>query len=134
MEKKFKRDINTLAEVFGFVEQYSTTHAIDDSLLFSIQFIIEELFTNMIKYNISDTQSDIFIGLHKNNRQITIQLIDYDVDAFDITNVGEVDTTQPLQERKIGGLGIHLVKKMVDVIDYEYSNRQSKITLTKNLE
>ena len=134
MEKKFKRDIDTLAEVFDFVEQYSTKHAIDGSLLFSIQFIIEELFTNMVKYNISDTQSDISIGLHRNDRQLTIQLIDYDVDTFDITNVEEVDTTQPLQERKIGGLGIHLVKKMVDAIDYEYSNRQSKITLTKNLE
>jgi anti-sigma regulatory factor (Ser/Thr protein kinase) len=134
MEKKFRRDINALGEVFEFVEHYSSTHAIEAAHLFSIQFIIEELFTNMVKYNASDKQSDITIGLHKQDRQITIVLTDYGVDKFDMTRAEDVDTTQSLQERKVGGLGIHLVKKMVDKIHYDYSDRQSTITLTKKLE
>ena|SRR5258706_9691511 len=133
MEKNFRRDINALGEVFDFVEQYSSAHAIEATHLFSIKFIIEELFTNMVKYSTSGIQSDISVGLDKHDRQLTIKLIDYDVDEFDITRAEEVDTTKSLQDRKIGGLGIHLVKKMVDEINYDYSNRQSTITLTKKL-
>ncbi len=134
MEKKFRRDINALGEVFDFIEDYSSAQSIETAHLFSIKFIIEELFTNLVKYNRSDLQSDIAIGLHKENRQITITLTDFGVDKFDITRAEEVDTTQSLQERKIGGLGIHLVKKMVDNIQYDYADRRSTITLTKKLE
>ena len=133
MERKFKREINALDDVFDFVENYSSANAIDPAFLFSIKFVIEELFTNMVKYNVSDSQSDISIGLQKENHRLVIQLIDYDVDAFDMSGAKDADITQSLQERKIGGLGIHLVKKMVDAIDYEYVDRKSIITLTKNL-
>ncbi|MGH7451971.1 MAG: ATP-binding protein [bacterium] len=39
-----------------------------------------------------------------------------------------------MEERQPGGLGLHLVKKMVDRLDYEYVNQQNKITLIKHLE
>jgi len=134
MQKTFKRDIQALGEIFDFVERYSTENAIDASALFALKFIVEELFTNMVKYNISDTQSDIDILLRKNDGKITLQLTDYGVDSFDITRVADADVTQALEERKIGGLGIHLVRKMVDSMNYEYRDRQSRITITKNLE
>jgi hypothetical protein len=60
-------------------------------------------------------------------------LTDVDAEPFDITQADEYDTRQPLKERPIGRLGIHLVRRMVDEINYEYKDRQSKITLIKDL-
>ncbi len=133
MEKKFKRDIQVLGDVFNFVEESCSSLKINNDLLFSVNFVIEELFTNMVKYNQSTSQSDISVGVEKQMGQLLIRLTDYDVDGFDITQAREVDTSATLEERGIGGLGIHLVKKMVDDIQYNYSNRQSTITLIKNL-
>ncbi len=134
MEMKFKRDIEALADVFQFVEDYSAANAIDQSVLFTLNFVIEELFTNMVKYNVSDTHSEILVELMKEDGRLIVKLVDNGVDEFDPTKSRDVDTTQSLEERKIGGLGIHLVKKMVDSIDYVYANRQSMITVTKKLE
>lgn len=133
MERKFKRNNNALAEIFSFAEESCAQLQIDTSLIFSVNFVIEELFTNMVKYNKSGSNSDISVSFNKQDSRLYIVLTDYDVDSFDLTKVDNVDTSQSLDERKIGGLGVHLVKKMVDDVQYNYSNRQSTITLIKNL-
>jgi anti-sigma regulatory factor (Ser/Thr protein kinase) len=50
---------------------------------------------------------------------------------FDPTTKEEVDTTLPIEERRIGGLGIFLVRKMMDAIEYEYKDGQNILTLKK---
>ena len=87
----------------------------------------------MVKYN-PTSRSEILIDLKKDGKTLTISVTDFDSDPFDLTKAGEVDIHQSLRNRKVGGLGIHLVKKMVDTVDYEYQDRQSKVTLTKRLE
>ena len=72
--------------------------------------------------------------LKKNEDDLIIHLTDFDVDPFDINKIAEVDTKQSLEERRVGGLGIHLVKQMMDKNEYEYKDRQSKIILIKHLE
>ena len=52
---------------------------------------------------------------------------------FDPTKHDSVDIDQPIGERTPGGLGIHLVKKMMDEVIYEYADRSCKITLIKRL-
>ena len=63
-----------------------------------------------------------------------MSLTDFDTEPFDITQTNEVDVNKRIEERKPGGLGLHLTKRMVDKIDYDYKDRKSKITLIKNLE
>ena len=133
MEKKFRRDISLLNDIFDFVHNFLILNHIDDAVRFSIDFMVEELFTNMVKYN-PENSNDILINITKIGSRLTLSLTDFDVDPFDLTKTAEVDVTRSLAERKVGGLGIHLVKKMVDDIDYEYVDRMSKITVTKNLE
>lgn len=133
MERTFKREIQSLGAVFDLIREFVTVNNIDDSITFSISLASEELFTNMVKYN-SESTSDISVSLRKDENRVIIDFIDFDEEPFDITKVEEVNTHQRLEERKVGGLGIHLLKKMVDAINYEYSNGRSKITLVKNLE
>ncbi len=133
MDKHFQRDIKSLDKIFEFICEFIVENKIDESTAFSINFAIEEIFTNMVKYN-PENQNNISISLNKDGNKLILCLTDYDVGHFDITKLKEIDISQSLQERKAGGLGLHIVKQMVDEIDYEYKNRNSRITIIKHLE
>jgi len=133
MEKKFKREIKSLEKISRFISEFITTSNIDDSHTIPINLVVEELFTNMVQYN-AENKNDISVSLNKDGSRLIISLTDFDVEPFDVTKRAEVNVDQLLEDRKPGGLGIHIVKKFVDKIDYQYKNRQSKITLIKMLE
>jgi serine/threonine-protein kinase RsbW len=133
MEQRFSREISSLEQIFEFANRFAASNSLDESVSYVINFVIEEMFTNMVKYQ-PNNKNDILIGLLKEGNTVTITLTDFDVEPFDPTKLEEVDVRQALQERKVGGLGIHLVKKMVDTVEYEYKDRQGRITLTKRLE
>ncbi|MBI4810120.1 MAG: ATP-binding protein [Ignavibacteriales bacterium] len=133
MQRIFKRKISSLSQIFNFVNEILNKYNVNESASFSIILAIEELFTNMVKYNIY-TDSDISISIEKNGAKIVVIMIDYNVEKFDIRKSGEIDITKSIHERKVGSLGLHLVKKMVDDLDYKYINGESRITFTKILE
>lgn len=132
MENTFKREIESLDKIFDFITDFSEQNDLDTGIVFTLNLIIEELFTNMVKYHISNPHK-VFISLIKNEDILTIVMIDYDVEPFDPTKVKEYDENMPLEDRTPGKLGTHFLKKMMDTIEYEYKDRKSKITLTKNL-
>ena len=134
MQRHFSRSIQALGEIFEFADEYSIAHGIGQPVLFSLKFVIEELFTNMVKYSVSDTGSDIAIDLEKDDHRVTVRLTDSGVDPFDVTRAGDADVSLRLEDRKVGGLGLHLVKRMVDSMEYAYSDRQCTITFSKKLE
>ena len=77
---------------------------------------LEELFTNLVRHAPGSDEIEIEIELE--GGLLTIRLIDRETKPFDGNSLGEVDTEAPLMEREPGGLGIHLVKKMADIIDH----------------
>ena len=133
MEKKFKRDVRSLELIFDYVREFVKMHDIRSSAVFQIDFILEELFTNMVKYN-SENANDILLSLNKKRDRIIMSLVDTDVEPFDITTAPMTDTSLPLEQRTSGGIGLQLVRQISDGIDYEYKNRQSKITIVKIVE
>ena len=133
MQASFKREFDSLDEVFGFVRLFFRAEGIDPEYLPPIDLAVEEIFTNMVKYN-RGARHEIDISLEKQDDKLTIALIDHEVEPFDITKLPDVRTDQPVEERRIGGLGIHLVRKLMDEVDYDYVNGRSTITLVKRIE
>ena len=133
MQKKFTRNYDSLEEIFEFTELFFEKESIEESVRYPVHFVMEELFTNMVKYN-PGKSSDILLHVDNTDRGITVSLTDYDVDAFDVTAARNVDIESTVHERKVGGLGLHLIKKMVDSLEYDYENRQSTITFTKGID
>jgi len=86
----------------------------------------------MLKYGGGD--GEILIGLEQKDRELAVSLTDFDVEPFDVTQVPEICVDRPLSERQPGGLGIHLVKKMMDRIEYEYVDRRGTTTFFKKLD
>jgi len=128
----FPRRIDVLDRVFALIEEFFDGREISPAHLFTIKLAVEELFTNLVKYN-KDTDREIEIELEQGDDRVTISLTDFDVEPFDITNVAAPELDIPLEQKRPGGLGIHLVKQMVDQVSYEYVDRRSKTTLIKLL-
>jgi len=133
MQRDFKKAVSSLSEIFAFIDDHISEAGVSPAARYAIYFVVEELFTNMVKYA-GGTTEDVTIALQTDGSRLTIQLTDHDVEPFDPATAPQLDPLTPLQERRIGGLGIQLVKQMVDDLQYSYADRCSTITITKNLE
>jgi phosphoserine phosphatase len=133
IQRYFPRSLDSLETMFQFVGDFIAARSLDEELHMPVCFIIEELFTNFMKYN-AESNHDISLSLGHTPEQLTVRITAFDVDSFDVTNAPSVDTTKPLSERQAGGLGLHLVQQMADTLQYDYTERRSTITFTKALE
>ena len=133
MQAKFKRAFDSLDGLFAFIQEFILREDLDPKHLHPICLAAEELFTNMVKYNHQSRENEILIRLWKADNNLWMSLTDFDVDPFDVTQAPPVIDDMPLQNRQPGGLGIQLVRRMMDDITYEYENRRSRITVVKKL-
>lgn len=122
------RSVDALAGLFDHCGGFCATHGIGADVRGRADFILEEIFTNFVKYN-PNGGGEIEIELRRAGDTFEISLTDPDADRFDPRERGEVDVGAPLEERTPGGLGIHLVKKFAKRIDYDYINRRSRLTI-----
>ncbi len=127
MDRKFKRSFDELKEIVALTNRFFNENDIDPSLRYVVDLAVEELFVNMVTYNVESNQ-DILIQMSPHEHGIEVSLTDFDVERFDPREVMPANVETPLETRTPGGLGLYLVLKMVDSIHYEYRNRQSKIT------
>lgn len=132
MNKKFKRTFQSLEPIFELTERFFSRESIDRAHLFAVSFAVEELFTNMVKYN-ADGQGDILLSIEKSDDTLVVSLTDYDAEPFDVTKAPDADIDRALEDRQIGGLGLHLLRKMVDDVEYRHVGRETRITITRSL-
>ena len=130
MQKWFARNIDALGDIYVFAEDVLSSGDIQDAVRFPIHLALEELYVNMVRYY-PDNDNEILLEVSATDGKVTVTMTDYDVDPFDVTMPRNVQTDLPLNERKPGGLGLHLVQQMVDNLEYEYHDRQSTVRFTK---
>jgi anti-sigma regulatory factor (Ser/Thr protein kinase) len=131
-QRYFARDFDSIAEIFAFTAEAFTRQQIDPDLLPTVDLALEELFTNLVKYG-RMSRSAIRIDITSIEGGVEVALTDYDVEPFDVTRSPDADVDLSIEQRRPGGLGLHLVRRLVDSIGYEYSHerRQSRITFRK---
>jgi len=98
-----------------------------------LNLILDELVSNIVEHGDSAQESAIDIRLTKKNAVITLVVTD-EGPPFDPTITPTVDITVPLEERKCGGLGIHLIRKFSDNCKYKRVKNQNVLTLEKILD
>jgi serine/threonine-protein kinase RsbW len=132
MQRAFKRNFDSLENIFAFIEECFARENIERRHLYSINLAAEELFTNMVKYNPGNA-NEIVVGICRIDDELCLSLTDFDVDPFDPTKASAAPPPGTLKDRKRGGLGLFLVRQMMDSFTYNYENRQSRITVTRKL-
>ena len=132
MERHFKRNLDALADVFSFIDGFVDAESARISISYPLRVAVEELFVNMVIYNPKGA-GEIRVELDSDGSTVTTTLTDFDSEPFDITRHEAADLDAPLENRRVGGLGIHLVKRMMDEVYYEYRDRRTQIRLVKHL-
>lgn len=132
MKKSYSRNFDQIAVIVEDTSRFFSEHAIDPSLRMKVDLAVEELFVNMVTYN-TESKQDILLEMRPVAGGIEVSLTDHDVERFDPTLPSEVDIDAPLSDRTPGGLGLYLVLKMADSINYQYRDRCSKITFTNRV-
>ena len=133
MERLFKKTLISLNNIFDFINDFMRMNDVDHEIGRSVMLAVEEIYTNLVKHN-KKSVNDISIDISIEGKKLTITLIDFDVEHFDITEAIAPDSRQTIQERPTGGMGLQLVRETMDNIYYEYENSNSKITLIKKLD
>jgi serine/threonine-protein kinase RsbW len=130
-QRRFPRSIDALHELFAFTAETLDGERSDGALSRTVDFVLEELFTNIVKYGGGATPVLVEIAAIEGGVEVT--LTDFDAEPFDVTRAPPVDITLPAESRQPGGLGLHLIRKLVDSIEYRHSPRDrcSRITFRK---
>lgn len=129
-----KNDVHDVLKLNQFQKAFYAQMDIDKSLARQLQLAVEEAVVNVIDYAYPiGTDGDITINMMSDDKYLKIIIIDSGV-VFDPTLKGKTDTTLSAEDRQIGGLGIHLVRELMDSINYEREGGKNVLTLIKNLK
>jgi anti-sigma regulatory factor (Ser/Thr protein kinase) len=126
-------DIATITQLSEFVETVCEEKGLDMALTMNLNLALEEAVVNVMSYAYPDSQGDVKVDIIIDDQKVVSTLTDSGI-PFDPTQKGDVDTTLPAEERPIGGLGIHLVKQIMDKVSYQYVDNQNILTLEKNIK
>lgn len=129
MVRTFPRQMASLAALVEFVREFLAAERLSESRAFELDLVIEELFTNLVKYA-GGERGDIDVGLARESEHVVITLREYGAELHDPTARPEVDVHRPIDERTPGGLGVHLVRRMSEDFRYEWQGGTATTTVT----
>lgn len=124
-------EVPVLAE---FVEEVCEEAGMDMSTTMQLNLAIEEAVVNVMDYAYpAGEKGEVVVDAVVNDGLLQIVIRDHGT-PFDPTAKGDVDTTLSAEERNIGGLGIHLIRTIMDTVSYERVGDSNVLTLTKKIQ
>ena len=126
-ELKTEPTVDNLYQVTGFVEDTLGELGVPMKTLMRINVALDEIFSNIAHYS-GASECTVACGV-QGNRAI-VRFADNGT-PYDPTARPEMDTTLSLDERGEGGMGIHMVRKTMDTVRYEYKDGKNMLTLEK---
>lgn len=128
-----RNDLSEISRLTEIIEAFGEEEGIGPKDVFAITLALDELITNVISYAYEDeAPHEIQVTLERKGDEIAIEIED-DGRSFDPTKAPEPEVDVPVEHRRIGGLGIHFVKKMMARFDYERNGDRNIVRLRKKL-
>jgi phosphoserine phosphatase len=130
--RDFPRRTEAIDDIVAFTDETFTVLGIDPRLRTPVDLALEELFTNVVKYD-KGGGTPVRIALARKAGGVEATVTVEGVERFDPAAGPQVDVELPLEERTPGGLGLHLVRQFADSLDYQYDEvrRRARIVFRK---
>jgi anti-sigma regulatory factor (Ser/Thr protein kinase) len=125
--------IEELTRVERFLEELAHEWNLPEQLVLSLNLVLEEALTNTILYGFHDEDNHVIEILFNLNAGLISITISDDADEYDPTQKSDPDILLPAEERPVGGLGIYLIRKIMDSVQYKRINNINNLILTKNI-
>ena len=122
-----------LPHFLHFIDEVCARIDVDDETRYALRLAVEEVCTNLIVYGYRNRAAGpIQVAAHDQSDRVTLVICDRSP-PFDPKDAPPPDTTSDIEHRKSGGLGWHLVKKLMDEIDYAAGTPSGNVlTLVKH--
>jgi serine/threonine-protein kinase RsbW len=128
---ELKSKLSELDTLCQQIESCGAELALPQKCLFEINLGLDELFTNIISYGFNDDlEHEIKFSLAKEEEKLVVKVED-DGRPFNPLEVEAPKEAKDLDSIDIGGLGIHLIKKLMDEIDYQRVKGKNRLILKK---
>jgi serine/threonine-protein kinase RsbW len=115
------------------VTEFGARHALPDRIVSHVNLALDEAITNIVFYAYDDADDhEIGVRISLAQGMLTAELVD-DGRAFDPLQVVAPDLAAPLEERAVGGLGVHLMRHLVDDIQYRRDGGRNHLIFTKRI-
>jgi anti-sigma regulatory factor (Ser/Thr protein kinase) len=126
-------DIAELQRLLAHIEQFGKAHALSTEATGALQLALEEVVTNVIVHGYRRVVGHtVRVRLTCANNTVTAEVED-DAPAFDpLARPQPAHVDHPVEDRPIGGLGIHLVKKLMDAVEYQRNHDRNLLILRKH--
>ena len=133
MEKEIRisNNLNEIVVLASFIEELGEELSLPAETVMNINLALEEAVANIIMYA-SKEQHIILLKVTSTEKQLIFLLTDKGA-SFDPTQVEEVDITLPIEERPIGGLGIFLIRSIMNEISYQRIDNENRLIMKKDI-
>ena len=135
MEKKLviKNDISEISKLATFIGELSEELDFTPDLNFNLNLVLEEAISNVILYAYGkEEQKEISLVAYLSDNNLVFVLTDSGME-FDPTKVPDADVTLSAEEREIGGLGIYLIRQIMNTVEYQRIDGKNVLTMRKEL-
>jgi anti-sigma regulatory factor (Ser/Thr protein kinase) len=125
-------DLLEIPRVHGIVEELARTAGLSEADLNAINVSLDEILTNIIQHGFDDTGEHcitVRVAIDESH-QATVEIED-DGRPFDPLEAKDPVLDTPIEERPIGGLGIHLVKHLMDAVEYRRHEGHNLLVLRR---
>ena len=123
--------LDEIERLAGVVETFVATHGLPEEFAYAFNLSLDEVLTNVISYAYGDSQEHaIRVRLALEEGVMVAEVTD-DGRPFNPLEFPPPDLDLPIEERRIGGLGLHLVRQMMDDLLYKRDENRNVLTLRK---
>jgi serine/threonine-protein kinase RsbW len=129
-EMTIESDSTEIPSVSASLEKVMHAHGFSTDDILDTQLAVEEVITNIIDHGYKNACGEIIISCRINRYQAEVRIRD-NAPRFDPLSLPEPKLTGTIQDRKIGGLGVFLIRQVTDEIVYRYENGQNILVLIK---
>ena len=136
MEKKLilKNEISEISKLATFIDEVGGEMSLSPELIFNLNLVLEEAVSNVILYAYpKEERQEIVLTAKKSDKSLIFVLTDSGKE-FDPTQAPDADVTLSADEREIGGLGIFLIRQIMNKVEYQRIEGKNVLTLGKDLE
>jgi len=126
---KLPAKLENLGRWMEAVSECAKEQGFDQKKIGKIELALEEALVNICNYSYPEEPGSAEVSCKQDNRRFIIEIVDSGI-PFDMTSLPAPDVTSSIEKRKIGGLGIFLIKKMVDGVKYRRKGSLNILNLT----
>lgn len=134
MTLNIHNNIAEISQLAPFLDEVAEAYGIAPDVSFKLNLALDEALANSISYAYPEgTEGSITLEAGMDGDDLLFHLIDEGT-PFDPTKEGDVDITLSVEERPIGGLGIFLIKQMMDSVTYKRVDNKNILELRKKIK